>query len=192
MRKAIFLSGLMIFIVLGVSACAANTSSPTASSVPETPTGTSLPSTPARQILPTSTLFHPPESKLTEPVRKACVQAIEKYLQANPCENWEEYHNLIHPESQIFQTTPMASNDPACVLTAPKTILTIVPAAERTQGYTSGYSSPTLPHEYVFFVEYNIEWQPGVIPVVENPVMMLFHMIYDTDTRACLFYSAGW
>jgi hypothetical protein len=48
----------------------------------------------------------------------------------------------------------MASDDPACGLKASTTVLKIITAAEHYQGYTGGYASPTLPHEYVFYVEY--------------------------------------
>jgi hypothetical protein len=119
------------------------------------------------------------------------VQTIEKFLQLDPCKDWDGYHSLIHSVSPHFSATPPASDDPACSLVASTTVSKIMPAAEYYQGYVPGAISPKLPNEYVFFVEYYIEWQPGVVPVSENPFRIFMWMVYETDTGQCLVREFG-
>lgn len=172
--KKILSFSIMIFMISSASACSADIHPETTPALPQaTPTGTILSS---RQTTPTSTLLLPPEATLSSEIENACVQTIEKFLEADPCKNWDEYHNLIYPEGWLFRVTPMANNDPACNLVASKTILKIMTAAEHYQGYVPGAISPRLPNEYVFYVEYNIEWQPGVVPVSENPFRIFMWM----------------
>lgn len=190
MKKILFGFSILLFVIYFTSACSASIESESTPTLLEpTPSSTLLQPT---QKKPTSTLLLPPEATLSSEIENACVQSIEKFLQVNPCEDWEEYHSLIYPESPYYLATPRANNDPSCDLIASTSILKIMPAAEYYQGYVPGVASPKLPNEYVFYVEYKIEWQPGMSPVVGNdPFRKLIWTVYDIDTGKCLINTLG-
>jgi len=148
MQKMLFTFLITALVVVGVSSCS--------SYVYPKPINT-LQSTPTIQTTP------------KYDVNNACEQAIVEFLQANPCKEWDEFHNLFTPDSRHFQSTPMANNDPACDLKTSNTILRIMPADEWWQSENPNQpfpesAKPKSLNEYVFFVEYETQWQPNVIP----------------------------
>jgi hypothetical protein len=172
MKNLLFILLAIVLVALGVSSC-----SPSVYPV--------LQSTPTIQATPTYA------------INDACEQVIVKFLQANPCKHWDEFHSLFTPDSRHFQVTPMASNDPACDLKASRTILRIMPADEWWQLDNPNQpipdaAKPESPNEYVFFVESETQWQPGVVPPGANPAGMLIWMVFDNDNGTCLIREFGW
>lgn len=170
--QRVFLLLFIIFVAFGVSTCS--------SFVHQT-----LYSTPTTQTTPKHDIYD------------ACKQTIVEFLQAKPCENWNEFHNLFSTDSRYFQSTPIAISDPACGLQASNTVLRILSVDEWWQAENPGQplpeaAQPTQNGEIVFFVEYNTEWQPNVIPASENPGRMLMWMVFDNDSGNCLIRDFGW
>ena len=170
MKSIRFILLVIVLLLLGLSSCSPSIN-------------------PVVQATPTQT------SALT--VTDACEQTIVKFLNSDTCKRWDEYHRLFAPDSRHFQSTPMASNDPACDLITANTVLRIMSADEWWQSDNpnqplSEAAKPTATDEFVFFVEYEIQWAPGVIPAGENPATMLMWMVFDTDNRTCLIRTFGW
>jgi hypothetical protein len=167
---------LIMFILLTIIPCVSSCSSFIYSDLQATPT------TPA-------TLQHT--------VNDVCEQTIIEFLQANPCKNWDDFHNLFATDSRHFQATPMASDDPFCGLKASTDVLRIISAdewwkSENPDKPLPEAAKPTRPDELVFFVEYNTQWQPGVVPASQNPGQMLMWMVFDYSNRTCLIRNFGW
>lgn len=170
--QRVFLLLFIIFVAFGVSTCS--------SFIPPT-----LHSTPTTQTMPKHS------------INDACKQTIVEFLQVNPCENWNDFHDLFSTDSRHFQSTPVVISDPACGLKASNTVLQILPVDEWWQAENPGQplpeaAQPTQDGEIVFFIEYNAEWQPGVIPASENPGRMLIWMVFDNDSGNCLIRDFGW
>jgi len=146
------------------------------------------------------TILSPTESTTTtsnQNMVNACTQVIDKFIQANPCKDWDEFHNLFSPESRHYQSTPMALNDLSCDLKTSSTVLQILPAeewweAENPNQVFPDSAKPTLSNEHVFFVKYEIQWQSGVTPPSKNPIRMLAWMVFDDDSETCLIRDFGW
>lgn len=126
-----------------------------------------------------------------------CISTIRKYLSVDQCRNWDEYHQLIWPESRKFQATPVAPDDPICDYEITNTVIRIMPLEEWWQQENPGKpypesALPTLPNEVVYFVEYETLWQPEVVLPTANPISVLMWMIIDVDTGDCFINEVGW
>jgi hypothetical protein len=176
MQKLLFVLIIMLLGAFGTNSCSiyVNHSQPANTLSPQT--------------VPTTSI---------QKIDSACTQVIVKFLQTDPCKNWDEFHHLFTPASRHFQSTPIPSNDPSCDLKTSNTILRIMPAdewwpLENPNQHLPESAKPTLPNEYVFFVEYEIQWRPGVVPASENPARMLMWMVFDNDNSTCLIREFGW
>jgi len=130
----------------------------------------------------------PPDSA----VDNACRQIIEEYF-AIPCGDWEALRSLYIPASQARIT----SDSWTCRLTIsnPMTLLSLMPVSEWWQQTSDRplpqSASPTASNEYVYFVEYTLQWVPGTVPPCRNPTSFLMWMVVD-ENGACKIRTQGW
>jgi len=160
------------------------------SSTDRTPTSTSAPilST-LSESMPTLTAVQstvPQDPDLDN----VCRQTIREYF-AVPCGDWEALRALHIPSSQD-EITP---DSWTCNVAISKTLLSLMSASEWWQKHSeqplprSAY--PTQPNEYVYYVEYEIKWAPGVVPARENPLASLIWMVAD-ENGVCKIRAQGW
>lgn len=120
----------------------------------------------------------------------ACRQTIEKYF-AIPCGDWEALRALYIPSSQD-EITP---DSWTCDVAISKTLLSLMPVSEwwqqRSDQPLPQAAYPTASNEYVYFVEYTVQWAPGVVPAGENPFTSLMWMVID-ENGACKIKDQGW
>ncbi|MBI5293851.1 MAG: hypothetical protein HY869_00130 [Chloroflexi bacterium] len=174
---------LVTIALLVISACSA----PQSTSVAGEPTPIAYP-----QDEPTIT----PTAAITDQqVFNACVETITKFMQSNPCKDWDAYHALFSTKSYGYNATPMAENDPACDMKESVKILQILTVEEWWRMENNGKdlpeaAQPNLPGERVFFVKVETTWRPGVVPPSQNPGTMLMWML--PENGKCLIRDYGW
>jgi hypothetical protein len=179
MKRLIF---LWVVALLVISAC----STPQSTSVQEEPTPFAYP-----QGEPTIT----PAATMTDQLLfDACAETITKFMQSNPCKDWDAYHALLSTKSPFYKATPMAEDDPACDMKESVKILQILPVEEWWQMENKGKDlpgdlHPVQPGELVFFVETETTWrtQGVATPTISN---MIFRLL--PENGKCLMRTFGW
>jgi hypothetical protein len=194
-----FRFAIMIWLLV-ISAC----STPQSTSAQDEPTPFAYPhDEPA--MIPTSTMtvvafsqeepaIIPTATMSDQQLINACVETITKFMQSNPCKDWDAYHALLSPKSYEYKATPMAENDPACDMKESVKILQILPVEEWWQMGNNGKDlpgdlHPVQPGELVFYVETETTWRTqGVTsPTVSNMIMRML-----PENGKCLMRTFGW
>jgi hypothetical protein len=120
----------------------------------------------------------------------ACRQTIEKYFDI-PCGDWEAARALYIPSSQD-KITP---DSWTCDVGISKTLLSLMPASEWWRQHSDEplpqAASPTASHEYVYFVEYTIQWNPDDVQASESPLTSLMWVVID-ENGVCKIKAQGW
>jgi hypothetical protein len=196
MRK---IASTLLLVCFLVSACSTSQNAPRDSpaTVPAYP-----PDEPA--IIPSATATVYPQDKPTiiptatmndQQLFNACTETITKFMQSNPCKDWDAYHALFSTKSYGYNATPMAENDPACDMKESVNILQILTVEEWWSMENNGKdlpeaAQPTLPGERVFFVKVETTWRPGVVPPSQIPGTTLMWML--PENGKCLIRDFGW
>lgn|GEM_PF-4821488 len=119
-----------------------------------------------------------------------CRQTIKSFF-AIPCEDWEAVRALYVPSSQNKITPDFWT----CDVAISKTLLSLMPASEWWRQHSDEplpqAASPTTSNEYVYFVEYTIQWNPDVVQASERPLTSLMWMVVD-ENGACKIKAQGW
>jgi hypothetical protein len=183
MKKILFIFAIVLF---GVSACSTHQNVPTQKS----PKATTVIAYPQDEptIIPTATMTE-------QEIFYACAETITKFMQSNPCKDWDAYHALLSTKSPRYKATPMAENDPACEMKESVKILQILTVEEWWQmGHNGedlpGDLHPIQPGERVFFVKTETTWRPhpGVVPPsTDSTIMRLL-----PENGKCLMRTFGW
>lgn len=165
-----------------------------------TPQGTPIQGEPA--TLPASAypqdepaITTPPAAMTEQEIFYACAETITKFMQSNPCKDWDAYHALLSTKSGYYNATRMAENDPACDMKESVKILQILTVEEWWRMENNGKDlpgdlHPIQPGELVFFVKIETTWRPhpGIVPPTINSTIM--RML--PENGKCLIRTFGW
>lgn len=197
--KSLLKSTVLIAIVVSMIGCSSAPRGKTAMSPTEAtlasiiPTSVPPTSTASPDPTPTSTPITLSTVPQNPALDNACRQTIIDYF-AVPCGDWQALRALFTPSSQKHITLDSLS----CDIARSRTLLQLISASEWWQQLHPDQplpksAEPTAPNEYVYYVEYTIEWPPDETPHPHRPDFfgMLMWMVVD-ENNTCKARDYGW